>query len=209
VFPCPCANGRWRSTGTRKCSRGTFGPLFAPERLTFALLETYPCWPPVLQTILGDGPWLFVENYTTYHSLALRARVCGFDGRIVWSAGTQVGTRLSALASEELPPPSCWYFGDIDAGGLRAARLAERRAAEVGFGAVNPTRGLYRLALDCGQETGGASPAPAALTTWARTWLSGDLGDKVADVAARGGRIVQEHVDVEKLASIPIESWFE
>lgn len=187
-----------------------FGPLFAPGRLTFALLETYPCWPPVQQTVLGDGPWLLVENHTTYHSLSLRARACGFDGRIIWTAGSQVGTRLSALAAEELPPPaSCWYFGDIDAGGLRAARLAERRAAEVGFGAVTPAGGLYRLAVDRGRESGNGTAAPAALVAWARTWLNGELGDRVAELLARGGRIVQEHVGVENLALIPIESWFD
>jgi hypothetical protein len=188
--------------------RYIFGPLFAPERLSFALLETYPCWPPVQQTVLGDGPWLLVENHTTYHSLSLRARACGFDGRLVWTAGTQVGTRLSALAAEGASPSSCWYFGDIDSGGLRAARLAERRAAEIGQAAVDPARGLYRLALDRGSESGDGSVAPADLTAWASSWLGEQLGDGVADVAARGGRIVQEHVGVEVLAQTSLCDWF-
>ncbi|MGV7524135.1 hypothetical protein PJM24_28935, partial [Mycobacterium kansasii] len=58
------------------------GPLFAPGRLTLPLLETYPCWPPVNQIVSGHGDWLIVENFTTYHSISIRANQIGFDGRL-------------------------------------------------------------------------------------------------------------------------------
>ena len=57
------------------------GPLFSPTRLTLDLLQSYLCWPPVERLDCGPGDWLIVENYTTYHSLARRARELGFDGR--------------------------------------------------------------------------------------------------------------------------------
>ena len=57
------------------------GPLFAPGRLTLALLETYLCWPPVERVNLGPGDWLLVENFTTYHSIATRAQEFGSTGR--------------------------------------------------------------------------------------------------------------------------------
>ncbi|MGV9677308.1 Wadjet anti-phage system protein JetD domain-containing protein [Nocardia sp. NPDC003482] len=108
------------------------GPLFAPERLTWELLASYPCWPPVEQVVLGDGDWLIVENYTTYHSIAVRAREVNFQGRIIWGSGNQVATRLSKLADSPAPQ-RIWYFGDIDAGGFRVALSAVRRAELLGL----------------------------------------------------------------------------
>lgn len=75
------------------------------------------------QLVLGDGDWLVVKNYTTYVSLAA-PEAAGFDGRVVWGSGNQVGTRLAALAVEQSEdggdgPGVIRYFGDIDAGGFR------------------------------------------------------------------------------------------
>jgi hypothetical protein len=186
------------------------GSLFAPRRLTFELLETYPCWPPVEQTRLGSGAWLLVENYTTYRSISDRAEQLDFDGRIVWGSGNQVGTRLSALVATTPPPGRCWYFGDIDAGGVRAARLAVTRAAELGLPPLAPARGCYRLALHHGTaRQSGRTPPAADAVTWARAWFGGVLGDDAVDVLVAKQRIVQEYVGVEVLAGTVLADWFD
>jgi hypothetical protein len=169
------------------------GPLFGPGRLSLTQLDCFPCWPPVEQTDLGPGDWLVIENYTTYVSLSRRARELDFPGRIIWGSGTQVGTRLTALsASGTRPPPSCWYFGDLDAGGFQAARLAVRRAAELGLGHGHPRQ----------------SRVSTEIAQWAQTWLGGPLGTEIADLVRTGRRIVQEHVGLELLADTTLPAWF-
>jgi hypothetical protein len=177
------------------------GPLFGPGRLSMELLECEPCWPPVDQAVLGEGPWLVVENYTTYVSVSRRAQAGGFDGRVVWGSGNQVGTRLAALAAAGERPERCFYFGDVDAGGFRVARSAFVRARTLGFGALLPAWRLYRLTLDIGRRrpVRGTTLAPETLE-WLREWLGPELGPRAAEVVAAGERIVQEHVGTEVLA---------
>lgn len=186
------------------------GPLFGPGRLSLDLLDCFPCWPPVEQTDLGPGDWLVIENYTTYVSVSRRAAELGFGGRIVWGSGNQVGTRLSALAATGASRPArCWYFGDIDAGGFRAARLAAARAAELDLGRVAPARGLYRLALRRGASRPARGGHPGVdVARWARGWLGGALGDAAAAIVHSGGRVVQEYVGTEVLAGAELSDWF-
>lgn len=178
-----------------------FGPLFGPGRLTLDLLECEPCWPPAEQTVLGPGAWLLVENYTTYVTLARLGAETGFDGRVVWGAGNQVGTRLSALAAAGEAPQRLWYFGDVDAGGFKVARSAFIRAAELGFGHLFPAWRLYRLALELGtiQPVKKPSPLRLAPATWVLDWLGGDLGPRCVEIVDGGGRIVQEWVGRRQL----------
>jgi hypothetical protein len=192
----------------KELERWVLGPLFGPGRLSMDQLDCFPCWPPVEQSQLGPGDWLVIENYTTYVSIADRAIDVGFDGRVVWGSGNQVGTRISALIAAGVDlPRHCWYFGDIDAGGFRAARLAVARAAELGLGPVHPARGLYRLALGRG-VCRPADRMSAEMATWARTWLGGGLGDAAAEIVGAGQRIVQEHVGVEVLRTVGLAGWF-
>jgi Uncharacterized protein conserved in bacteria C-term(DUF2220) len=185
------------------------GPLFGRERLSFDLLETFPCWPPVEQLNLGSGPWLIIENYTTYYSISSRAKELDFAGRVVWGSGNQVGTRLSALVAATGPPPACWYFGDIDAGGFRAAKLAVTRAAALHLPAMSPALGLYDLALRHGTtRQAGRGQVPGELGTWTRTWLGDLVGEPASDIVKRGLRIVQEYVGSELLATTGLSDWF-
>ncbi|MGV7724172.1 Wadjet anti-phage system protein JetD domain-containing protein [Mycobacterium kansasii] len=188
------------------------GPLFAPGRLTLPLLETYPCWPPVNQIVSGHGDWLIVENFTTYHSISIRANQIGFDGRLIWGSGKQVGTRLAALAlAGESPPPCCYYFGDLDIAGFRIAKSAAIKASDIGLPALTPARGLYRLAL----RYGIASPpttrgrVDASLLDWVRAWLGDELGVLVTALLGARRRIVQEYVGSELLASTVLSEWFD
>jgi len=183
--------------------RRLLGPVFGPGRLSLEFLECEPVWPPVHQQVFGPGAWLLVENYTTYVSLARCAAESGFGGRVVWGAGTQVGTRLAALAlaADTQAPPALWYFGDVDAGGFRVARTATRRVAELHFPPLEPARPLYALAVELGrQRPDPDSPGAADVAEWAARWVGGSVGDTVAAVVAARQRIVQETVGAEVLA---------
>ncbi len=182
------------------------GPLFGPGRLTLAGLACEACWPPVEQTVLGTGDdWLLVENYTTYVSISRRAAQIGFDGRIVWASGNQVGTRLATLALADLVPKQAWYFGDIDAGGFRVARSAVTRASELGLGELTPARPLYRLAVEHGaRRPTDTAPARAEALAWIHDWLGGELGEICAAIATAGDRIVQETVGTALLADLDL-----
>lgn len=190
--------------------RRVTSPLFAPGRLSLEMLETFLCWPPVEQSGTGPGNWLIVENYTTYHSLAARAREAGFDGRIIWGSGNGVGTRLAALAINPPYPVRLYYFGDIDAGGFRIARSAVARAAEHGLPAVHAAGGLYRLLMEHGMardDTKARTPDPL-LQEWTAEWLGEPAGSAAAAVLGRKQRIVQEAVGSELLSRNAIADWF-
>ena len=189
--------------------RRLLGPLFGPGRLSMDFLECEPVWPPVHQQVFGPGAWLLVENYTTYVSLSRCGAGSGFGGRVVWGSGTQVGTRLAALAlaTGAPAPPALWYFGDIDAGGFRVARTAARRVAELHFPPLEPARPLYALAVERGRrQPDPDSPAAADVAEWAARWVGGPTGHTVAALVAAGERIVQETVGAEVLAGRSLDS---
>lgn len=185
------------------------GPLFAHGRLSLELLQTYLCWPQVERLNLGAGYWLIVENYTTYHCLALRAAELGFDGQIIWGAGTGVSTRLAALALEPHRPRRIFYFGDIDVPGIRIARSAVTRAQDLGFAAVCAATGLYHLTATHGHAREGEKERrhPAVLD-WAQNWIGGTTGAAVREVLSLGQRIVQETVGTERLSLTAVDDWF-
>jgi Uncharacterized protein conserved in bacteria C-term(DUF2220) len=183
--------------------KGIFTPLFAPARLTYEMLRCEPCWPPVHQEILGPGPWLIVENWTTFGSLARAARDCGWNGRLIWGAGNQVGTRLTSLAAAaERPDGGLHYFGDIDTAGFRIARMAASRAENLGLGKLTAARALYQLCSDAGTPRTIARQTAGDLEQWTQDWLGGTLGLKISRLIADGCRIVQETIGVELLATI-------
>ncbi|SDE61697.1 hypothetical protein SAMN04488581_4363 [Mycolicibacterium neoaurum] len=186
------------------------GPLFAPGRLTLALLQTYLCWPPVQRIDLGAGDWLIVENFTTYHSIGRRAAELGFVGQIIWGAGTGVTTRLAALATEHRPPPRIIYFGDVDAGGFRIARSATARAETLSLPPVVAATGLYHLSLRHGEAkpVTNARAVNPALAQWANSWLGAPLNESVAELLTARRRIVQETVGTELLATTTLDDWF-
>jgi Uncharacterized protein conserved in bacteria C-term(DUF2220) len=182
-----------------------FTPLFAAGRLTHQMLRCRPCWPPVHQEILGQGSWLIVENWTTYCTLAEHARSVGWNGRIIWGAGNQVGTRITSLAATEAAPDAgIRYFGDIDTAGFRIAQLAASRAITYRLGLVQPAVELYRLCIDVGHVRATPHQAGNQTQEWTIEWLGRPLGARVAAVIADGGRIVQEEIGVERLSTCTV-----
>lgn len=196
----PLRERSWQLLGDDKALEALRpGRLFGPGRLTLDLLRCRVTWPPVQELRLGAGRWLIVENWSTYESLCAVARETGFDGRIIFGSGNQVGTRIAALAeTAEAPSAPVAYFGDIDAGGIRAARLAVTTAANVGWPAVRPARQLYELALASPQRLT-EKPASAEAVAWARSWFGDELGQRIGQCLESGSTIRQEAVGLELL----------
>lgn len=186
-----------------------FTPLFAPTRLTYEMLRCEPCWPPVYQEILGPGPWLIIENWTTFRSLAREAQDLGWTGRLIWGAGNQVGTRLTSLAAaKECPTAGLHYFGDIDTAGFRIARMAASRTESLGLGRLTPARALYQLCQNAGLPRAVTPQKAGDLEKWTQDWLGGTLGMEIARLVADGNRIVQETIGVELLATLDTAQLF-
>jgi hypothetical protein len=179
-----------------------FTPLFGPGRLSYEMLRCEPCWPPVHQEILGPGGWLLVENWTTFRTLTAAARRGGWPGRLIWGAGNQVSTRLTSLAAVEPAPGRLAYFGDIDTHGFRTARMAAGKATTLGLGELVPAAALYRACHEAGTPRPTRHRADDDLTRWTRGWLPDELGEDVVRLIAAGGRVVQETVGVELLATM-------
>lgn len=180
-----------------------FTPLFAPGRLTYERLRCKPCWLPVHQEILGPGAWLVIENWTTYRTLADAGRRHGWEGRLIWGAGNQVGAHLASLAATgSVPTNGLRYFGDVDTAGFRIARMAAGRAETLRLGELRPAVELYRVCHTAGTIRSTANRAAEELQRWTRDWLGGTLGRVAGEIIADGGRIVQETVGVELLNTI-------
>lgn len=185
------------------------GPLFVPGRLTLDLLQAELVFPPVIRSGNGTGDWLVVENFTTYHSLSQRAAGAGFDGQVIWGSGNGVATRLAALSFDHDRPSRLFYFGDIDAGGMRIARTGAKAAHELDLPELQPARGLYELLLAHGRvrsDEKARDPNPSMLE-WTQDWLGGSLGAAVVACLARRERIVQEGVGAELLDATHPRDW--
>ena len=176
--------------------------LFRDGHLTLNLLACEPCWPPVELTRLGNGPWLIIENWTTYATLRRAAQRDEWDGTLIWGSGTQVTTRLAALAEAGTIPTTITYFGDIDTAGLTLARQAHQAANDYVLGHVTPAAGLYSLLINIGTAQPDKRAPGAELIDWITTWLPAGTNDQVLAALTNKRRLVQEAVGWEQLKSL-------
>lgn len=197
----PMRERSWQLVGNDKVlEEMRSGRLFEPGRLGLDILRCRPAWPPVQQRVFGGGRWLVVESWSTFESLCSVATLAGFDGRIIFRAGAQVGTRVLALADAgDVPEKPVLYFGDLDAGGLRAARLAAGVAQSAGWPAVVPCRELYELTL-ASEHRLPQPPASAELAGWVEQWFGGHLGERARTALVSGLIVRQEAVGLEQLS---------
>ncbi len=176
--------------------------LFAPGRLSLALLRTFRSHPPLPTRRIGAGPALLViENADTFSTLTQALVAIPSDvGLIGWGAGA--GFEASVRSIAELPDvKDILYFGDLDADGLRIPAAAAVAAAEEQLPVVRPALGLYRLLLDVGVGQPGQpvlEPAPAAERAG---WLGGTEAVRAAALLRIGERIPQETLTARVLAA--------
>lgn len=156
------------------------GPLRGHPIPSLRLIVVHP--PLVVERISDAGGGLVVENATTWRSLVTAGRhhlAAGSPtslGWIAYGAGNQVGAAVPGLADRA--PTSLWYFGDLDARGLRFAVDSARAAADAGLPAVAPHRWLYEMLLTIGD------PQDRRFKwTWPDSglaWLGPEIGPRVA-----------------------------
>jgi hypothetical protein len=168
--------------------------LFAPNRLSLAMLRAVRIPPPLAIRRIGDGPVLLVvENSDTFATLAaLLAERPGRVGHIAFGGGRAF--EASVLGIDETSGiEEIRYFGDLDADGLSIPAHAEVTALTAGLPPVQPAPELYRLLLEQHSQ-----PTPRAVPEWSAealcAWLPEDLRSRAATLLTGGRRIAQERV---------------
>jgi hypothetical protein len=180
------------------------GPLFAPGRLSLALLDCEAAYPPlVARPLPGGGDWLVVENATTFRTIAAWPEVIPEVSLLIYGAGGQAQAGLPALLADRPRPQNVWWFGDIDRDGLSIASRAATAMRVEGLDVVAHL-GLYRALVRRGVAADsrvaamdlGAAKALAA-------WLAdGELVRFAVDVLTAGRRAMQEQVGPRELRAL-------
>jgi hypothetical protein len=182
------------------------GALFCtPDRLTLELLRCQQTVAPLAYERVGPGPGALVaENAATFHSLVRIIREHhgrGPVGLVVFGEGRHFDASAPYLGGLTPPPTPVWYFGDLDAKGLRTPQLANQRLAAAGLPPVRPAAVLYRLLVAHGTPAEVEHPPTAATLAGLITWLPADLHDPAAKLLA-GHRLAQEAIGYERLRDV-------
>jgi hypothetical protein len=187
--------------------------LFAPGRLTLAMLRTVRTHPPLASTRVGGGPVLLVvENDNTFFSIvevlknipAHRTTI----GHVAWGCGGAF--EASVRSCRTLPGVErVAYFGDVDADGLRIPTNAAQTAAREQLPPVRPATALYNALLRTSVRSGGQPLVAAEQAAALAAWLSDDSAEatvpgidaQVAELLEQGVRIPQEALNLTLLRS--------
>ncbi len=142
------------------------------------------------------SPMLVIENASTFDSYCVwNERVCRFSA-IAYGGGNRFPESVSRLAdifAEIGGARPVFYFGDIDAPGIRIARRADDYTRQLGMGPIWPELRSYRWLLDYGtpamaDEEGRDLPTEADLL-----WL-GKLAEPILPLLKSGRRLAQENI---------------
>jgi hypothetical protein len=175
--------------------------LFAPGRLSLALLKARRVAPRLTTETVGVGTTLLVvENSDTFDSLVhVLAANPGRVGLVGWGAGGAF--EASVLSVPRLGPHlrEIRYFGDLDARGLQIPGNAAALASSERIPAVCPATGLYEALLTHGQPQAGQPKLAPATARKLTDWLPADMRD-VAQLHLTGGtRLAQEAIGLTLL----------
>jgi hypothetical protein len=183
--------------------------LFEESRLK---LETFHCFqvPEPLGWKRGqnpDGPIIILENLNTWESY------CRWDAeRKIFSAVVYGGGKkflqsvrwFPELFTELGGARPLFYFGDLDATGLRIPRMASERARASGLPGINPHLASYKLLLNRAQVE------PLAQTTDRQIWTEedcawlGDLAEDARSLFRNNQRIPQEWLGWNRLKLVAV-----
>jgi hypothetical protein len=200
---------RYRSAeifGDEKCLDGMVRTkLFGPDRLSLDLLACVRIPAPLPSITIGPGPdVLVVENSDTYWVAAdvLRSRHDHRIGAIAWGCGNAFPSQVAALGVDvggRGPVTGVvWYWGDLDPAGLMIATDAAAAAAAARLPEIRPASALWAAMADHPvQNTGNVNWS----ATFGRDWLGDRLWERTAAVREARGRVAQESVPADVLAS--------
>ncbi len=149
-----------------------------------------------------DGPVIVIENAATWESFRQWDRRRPQFSAIVYGGGERFreGVRhLSEIFREIGGERPLYYFGDLDAAGLRIPRLADKTARQEGWIGVRPHSKSYAQLID---RIAMVSPKPQPNKDWPSdadfSWLNG-FSEKVRPLLRQYGRIAQEWLNLECL----------
>ena len=176
--------------------------LFGPDRLSLDLLSCRRIAPPLAATVVGTGAdILVVENSDTYWVVleALRGIKGHGIGIVAWGSGRSFPSQVASLgfdvAGRGPVRGTVWYWGDFDPAGIDLAVAASRATDAI---AVVPAVGLWAAMADVDVQGAGEHD-------WERVndaeWLGDELSQRLQHIRAARGRIAQERVPVELVAT--------
>jgi hypothetical protein len=204
----PLAERSLELTGDEKLlGRILGGPLFAPGRLSLALLGATRAPTPFIWERVGPGSRvLVVENWATFVSVRASLPADHGIGVLAFGFGRGFVTSVEFIgelaSAADLPSPvtAVRYFGDLDKAGIEIPRAAEARALELSLPPVRPAVSLWRLLLARGKSSP-AEPVATEVADQLAAWFPPALRDEVAEHLAAGRRLAQEAVGSDLLAT--------
>lgn len=181
--------------------------LFAPGRLSWELLACVPVPRPFVWSAVGPGGLLLVvsghETFASVRRALVEAPVASV-GVVAYGAGRHFAESVSFARSLDRPVERIWYYGNVDAEGLRIPIRATERAAREHLPPVEPAAALYELLLCHGQPSP-VRPVPVDEAETLARWLPESLRAAVVQLLVGGRRLIQEWVGYEVL--IAEEVW--
>jgi hypothetical protein len=179
--------------------------LFAPDRLTLALLCTRRAAPMLTTEQVGDGDILLIaENSDTFDSLSrvLSGRP-GRVRRVGWGAGHAFEASVLSVPrlADARDISEIRYFGDLDAKGLQIPAAAARIADADHLPTVQPAYGLNAAMLSQATPQPGQPRQTATNAATLADWLPEALRGFAAEHLRAGRRLAQEAIGLEYLTT--------
>lgn len=182
--------------------------LFREGRLTLAHLRCFTVIEPIgwQRGPTSDGPVIALENAATWDSY------CRWNERnqrfsaVLYGQGNCFAERapfLKEIFRELGGARPIFYFGDLDAAGLRIPARASRIAQKVGLPAIEPHLPSYRRLLRLAKAATAANeddPAQRADFDWL-----GELADEAWNLLGPTRRLAQEHIGAEILNNTSLD----
>lgn len=180
--------------------------LFREGRLTLAQLRCEVVAEPLAwkrgPAEAAAQPVIVLENAATWHSYARWNQETAQFSAVIYGGGNRFvdGVAfLSEIFRELGGPRRVFYFGDLDAAGLRIPRRASARALMLGLPPVEPhVWSYYRLLESTANFAQPAGDEAATLTDC--EWL-GELAGAAHALCGANRRLAQEHIGWEFLHS--------
>ena len=182
--------------------------LFSPDRLT---LEVLCCFvvPEPLPWVRGpkpSNPLIVLENVATWDSYRRWNQKTQEFGAVVYGGGDRFREGvlyLSTIFDEIGGARPVYYFGDLDAAGLRIPRLASERATAAGLPPVLPHRWSYEQLFQHSTLPTPTGADDVEVSEPDCQWL-GDLAPEAKTLIQSGHRIAQEHIGWEFLSGVEL-----
>jgi len=177
--------------------------LFDEGRLTLTTLRCFVV-PEPLPWARGPDPahpLIVLENVATWDSYRRWNEQHAQFGAVVYGGGDRFRegvTYLATLFAELNGMREVYYFGDLDAAGLRIPRCASVRAVDAGLPPIQPHLWSYRELLRQARPEPTDREQPTEDLNDDCAWL-GDLAGAAQTIIRSGQRLAQEHVGWESL----------